>query len=284
MSFVSKTNRLHTILRALPCNFKVIQDKLEESLVQKTFKRDLEDIAELYGIVIEYNISKKQYEINRSETQLNQSNNTFFDYLQYKMKVNDNNREYVHFEQQNTTWLHQFDPLLLAVEKGLKVSFHYQRFNQERAEKRVIEPYGLKEFKQRWYLIGKKEDGSIRSYGLDRMTRIKSLEEEFVREKKFDLNRFFKGSFGIMTGDEPSERILLAVKPHQAKYLKTVPLHTSQEVVEKNEEEVIIALNLRNTYDFRMELLSMGSNVKVLEPQKLYNQMKEEVSKMMENY
>ena len=68
--------------------------------------------------------------------------------------------------------------------------------------------------------------------------------------------------------------MLLSFTPFQANYIKSFPLHHSQQVISENEKECRIKLHVYITHDFVMELLSMGENVKVLKPAGLINEIK----------
>lgn len=74
-------------------------------------------------------------------------------------------------------------------------------------------------------------------------------------------------------GEEPQD-IILSIAPFQGKYIKTLPLHDTQEVFVDNEAETKIKLRLCLTHDLLMELLSFGDKVKVIQPRALAAQIK----------
>ena len=71
------------------------------------------------------------------------------------------------------------------------------------------------------------------------------------------------------------ERIILSFDPEQGQYVKTLPLHHSQQILIDNQQEIRIALKMVLTYDFVMEICSRSRYVKVLEPNHLAQQVKE---------
>ena len=79
--------------------------------------------------------------------------------------------------------------------------------------------------------------------------------------------------FGIVAGKKP-EDIILSFEQHQGKYIKTLPLHETQEIVIDNEDELQVRLKLCITFDFIMELLSYGEDVMVIKPKTLAKKMK----------
>ena len=74
--------------------------------------------------------------------------------------------------------------------------------------------------------------------------------------------------------EEKPEEIILSLDPLQGKYIKSLPLHESQEIIIDNDDELRIKLTLYITHDFYMELLSMGEAVKVIEPVTLIKKLK----------
>lgn len=103
--------------------------------------------------------------------------------------------------------------------------------------------------------------------------------------KKYDIQKDFKNSFGIIsTLDETPEEIILSFDSDQGSYIKTLPLHHSQEILIDDENELRIKLKLVPTYDFEQEILSQGKRVKIISPESFKNQMKAEVEEMLKNF
>ena len=70
----------------------------------------------------------------------------------------------------------------------------------------------------------------------------------------------------------------------QSKFLRTLPLHPTQKVVESTEEYTIFEYYIIPTLEFRKELLSCGSAVEVLTPQSLRDEMKAQIQEMIVMY
>jgi predicted DNA-binding transcriptional regulator YafY len=86
----------------------------------------------------------------------------------------------------------------------------------------------------------------------------------------------YKHCFGIIyPGEVKPQKVVLSFEPFQGKYIKSLPLHETQEVLIDNEKELRISLNIYLTHDFKMEILSFGENVKVIEPQDFAEELKE---------
>ena len=143
-----------------------------------------------------------------------------------------------------------------------------------------MEPYALKYFRRRWYLLGKYGDNPLRVYALDRMLDIDIEFEDFTLPADFDAADFFNSCFGIIVGDEEPQLIQLKVDAFQANYLRSLPLHHSQKVVEQTKDYTIFSYFLRITYDFRQELLALGDTTEVLYPKALRKEMSNICKKM----
>ncbi|HOL87117.1 MAG TPA: WYL domain-containing protein, partial [Defluviitoga tunisiensis] len=101
----------------------------------------------------------------------------------------------------------------------------------------------------------------------------------------FDANEYFKYCYGIVRPDDlKPEEVLLSFTPEQGKYIKSLPLHSSQEIIIDNDSELVIKLKIFITYDFVMEILSYGYNVKVLKPPSLVDSIKKNYENTLSKY
>jgi predicted DNA-binding transcriptional regulator YafY len=151
----------------------------------------------------------------------------------------------------------------------------------------VVNSYALKEFKYRWYLLAiykNKENSELKIFALDRISDLEISKSFFVR-KDFKIEDVFKNSFGIYTtlGEKPLE-IVLSFTSFQGKYIKSLPLHHSQEILEDNENELKIKVTLVPTFDFVQEILSLGDSVKVVSPESFKEHLGNKVKNMMKNF
>lgn len=156
-----------------------------------------------------------------------------------------------------------------ALRHNNKIVLTYQTFSQTEPKVRTVMPYCVKLFKQRWYMLAQREDKEKPSvYALDRVKAMQVLREEtFELPADFDGEAYFAPYYGI-TADESVERaeVRLRVTPLQAKYLRALPLHHSQQELETTEEASVFGYSLRPAFDFVQEILAHGSEMEVLEP------------------
>jgi predicted DNA-binding transcriptional regulator YafY len=143
----------------------------------------------------------------------------------------------------------------------------------------------LKEARFRWYLIAQdSKDGAIKIFGLDRISNLEISASRFEYPNSFNAEEKFKHAFGIISGEEPPEKIQLWLTREQGNYIKSLPLHASQKIISESNTEVIVELYVCPSHDFMMELLSMGANVKVLEPESLKKKIREKLLDAVELY
>lgn len=165
----------------------------------------------------------------------------------------------------------QYLPVILdAMSDSHVLSISHQSYWHEHAQTLLVHPYCVKLFKQRWYMVAFcPERNAIRTYALDRILDITPRGEKFVVPDSFSPSVFFKNAYGVMIGNELPRDIKLKVNAFQANYLRSLPLHQSQQEVYKSLNYSIFTFHLSPEFDFMMELLSMGDEVEVLEPQSL---------------
>ena len=160
--------------------------------------------------------------------------------------------------------------ILEAMKSSHVISITYQGYWHEHPETLEVHPYCVKLFKQRWYMVAySSKRSSIRTYSLDRIRNIKRRAAKFVMPGNFSPAVFFKNAYGVMQGSEIPRDIKIKVNAFQANYLRSLPLHHSQQETVKNMKYSIFTYHLCPEFDFRMELLSMGDEVEVLEPASL---------------
>lgn len=124
----------------------------------------------------------------------------------------------------------------------------------------------------------------LEAFGLDRITQLEVTATK-VQRKKVNIEALFKNTYGVMIDiGTPPQEIILSFDYEQGQYVKTLPLHPSQKLLEDNEDEVRISLLLVPTYNFVMEICTRSQYVKVLSPTALAEEVKEHLKKAYEQY
>jgi len=172
--------------------------------------------------------------------------------------------------------------VLQALREHKVLDMTYQSFERDTPTFHELMPYAIKLFRLRWYVIGKtKNRDGVVVFALDRIQLIRIAEETFKHPKSFNVHDFYRESFGIIIENGVEcERVRLKVMNNQAKYFRSLPLHSSQKEVETMPDYSVFEYQLKPTYDFEQEILSHREDVEVLEPMPLRERIKESILKM----
>lgn len=171
-----------------------------------------------------------------------------------------------------------FDNLMDAIESKISIRLFYQPFGVAEPAEKIVHPYLLKEFRNRWFLIGREGEADyINNYALDRISKIKNSETPFVENNLFDPDHYFDSLIGVSVprGAKP-ETIELKVYKPSVPYVITKPIHhDSQKTIKENKDgSLVIQLTLIINFELKSILLSYGSGVEVRKPKALRDDFK----------
>lgn len=273
------------LLRRKSVSFLEIQEYLfdnEIDISQRTFQRDKEEIESLWGIEIKFNKKDGNYEIKEelSDGKFDRIAESFnvVNALNQSQSVS----KFVFLDQRQPKGTEYFHGILHAIQNNLVITFQLNSFWAEPTQRRCV-PKAIKEAQNRWYLIGYDLDREdFRNYGLDRISKFEITASK-IQTPNINVNEYYKNAFGIETQGEP-HRVILKLHNAQKKYLQSLPLHHSQRILEEKENYFILELFLHLNFDFRMEILKLGSLCEVIEPIHFRNEMIEEISKLKNIY
>lgn len=176
--------------------------------------------------------------------------------------------------------------LLEAMKENRTVTITYCAFGKTKSYTFCIEPYCVKLFENRWYVLAHNvQYDDIRIYGLDRIEDLKVEDRTFKLPKDFSASDFFSSYYGIVTNMNINpERIVIRAYKDHIPYINSLPLHHSQKLLEDNDEYADFELYLVPTYDFVMRLLHVGAMIEVVSPVSLRKTMKGWISDMYNLY
>lgn len=258
-----------------------------EPLPRRSFYNYRNGIADTLGIDIEFNPATYEYYIANDGTDTaSKRQQWLLDSMSISSMITSSNDISSRILLEDVPSAREFLSVIIdAMRDNHRIKFSYksyQRVNQQHDI--VIEPFFVKIFNQVWYVIGyNTADKKIKTYSLDRMANVLITDEKFNMPVDFVPEEFFADCYGIITDLAEPKRISIKAEPTQAKYLRALPLHPSQEE-ELHDNYSIFRYKMRNTYDLRERLLSHGSSIEVLEPPELKAQIVNEMKKALENY
>ncbi|MBR5551518.1 MAG: WYL domain-containing protein [Muribaculaceae bacterium] len=179
-----------------------------------------------------------------------------------------------------------FAQIIGAMKNNNVINMTYQSYWRDNSNNFDVEPYSVKLFRQRWYLLGRSPyKNKMMIYALDRIQELWVTDAKFELPASFNANEFFSEYFGVNIGDDiDAETVKLKVASYQANYIRAVPLHHSQEEIERTENFSIFELRLRPTNDLIREILWHGEAVEVLAPMEFRSEVASAIEKMRGRY
>ena len=181
-------------------------------------------------------------------------------------------------------WL---DILYKSIVAETTVQLSYKSFKARQAGDIVFYPYLLKEYRNRWFVLGMKKQGKeINTFALDRIVSIEPLPGEPYREQKnFDPYAYFQHIVGVTRNlaEQPTQVVFWASHFH-APYIKTKPLHHSQKVVAELKTGTHFSIEVIPNFELERELMGFGEGLKIISPLHLARRIKKRIQLMQDLY
>jgi predicted DNA-binding transcriptional regulator YafY len=294
---LTQLRRISLLLAYLKRNpYKTKQDILnyfednDKGFNERTFYRLKETLARDFGIEIVFDYNNDGYFFDED----NSANPEAFlglleilvtaELFSTNFKEKNNALSFVEFENRAAIeTLPNFKTVLNAIQQQLPITFNHHSFYHLKESIYTVKPYFLKQYQNRWYVIGETEKG-YRTFGIDRIENIKVGTKKF-KAKTEEAKEKFSNVIGLNYVDHKIETIKLSFHVSQKPYLESLPLHTSQkEIITGNETTFDIELRIHPNFEFRQQILKYGSLIKVIEPKWLAEEIKEELRKALDNY
>lgn len=179
-----------------------------------------------------------------------------------------------------------FDDIVESMRTNTELVIDYQSYEGPR-ETLTIQPYALKVYNRRWYLLGyAKERDAIRNLVLERFLDLQTTTTKFELPKDFEPRKYYNDVVGVYVNDElPVVKLKIRVYGVQAEYVRNLPLHKSQsEVASKHGEFAEFTYRVCLTPELKSEILAMGPNVEVLEPQEYREEIMSQIRASLHRY
>ncbi len=255
-------------------------------LSRRTFYNHRDAVEELFNLCIECDPSTYEYYIAHDDS----NGESIANWMLNSMSLQDTlagSRDVADriFVENVPSAREHLSTIIDSLKQNHPVRFSYHPYTRSLPTHGIcIEPYFIKLFKQRWYLIGRNvEEQRIKTYALDRMKDVVALPESFSLPDDFDANDYFKDAYGIVVTQSDVRKVVLKVEARQAKYFAALPLHSSQHQTIADGYS-LFTYRLRITDDFIEELLSHGSHITVLEPAELRARIIQELTSSLKAY
>jgi len=291
---LKRYNKIISLLRMRDMSYQELQDEIamdpdafEYNMLtsQRTLQRDIQGIASVYEIEITSDKSRNKYYIKEDIIDIQTSRIRENYELVNAIRMAKGFVNTLIFENRRHLGTEHMAGLIYAIQNNLFAEFEYLKFWDDSNSKRKVKPISLKEARNRWYLVAMDEkDGNIKNFSLDRIQDLNITQTKF-KPVSYNAHEAFEDSFGIINGtNENAVDIILSFTPQQGRYIKSLPLHHSQNLIQENKEEIRFSYFIKPTYDFKMELLSYGDQVKILEPESLKQTIIENMEDALKRY
>ena len=181
-------------------------------------------------------------------------------------------------------------PVLVELEQSVanqfSVEIEYRTNREEQPKNRVIDPYGMVYWNNKWYTVAFCQlRNEIRSFRVDRILQIKSTHILFNRIKDFSPREFFMQN--LLPDLAGKDGLITVVIEGRSEALDDLCLHwfLGHHLQERTSNQSIFLLDERSIHTYvPYTLLSYGKSIQVVEPQSLKAKLISIASELIEYY
>lgn len=196
----------------------------------------------------------------------------------------NNNKSIIHLDKnEQLKGLEFIDIIYKAIQQKKVLFLNYQSFNAKEPKHMVIHPQLLKEYNNRWFLIGF-SNNKIFNLALDRIQNASITDSIDYVDKHINGDTFFKDVVGVTVSRTRPQRIQFWVDKKNSPYVITKPFHKSQRIIEECEDGVVFNIFVQINFELERLILGFGESIEVIKPQKLRNRIFEKLKKASANY
>lgn len=299
MSVYSTIKRLMLIVEKLNTNKYVSVNEMlnylqifDFNISTRTLQRDIEQLKNEFGFEIKYSKKHNGYFLENANDESSEVIFKLFETITTSQTMLEAIKEthtilpYIKFENEGlfkgSQWIYI---ILKAIKENKKLQFNHFNFHNNTHKVYLTEPYLLKEYQGRWYVICfVKSLNDFRIFGLDRISELNILNEQFQPIHKKQAQSLFEHTIGLDYDSSELKKVVLSFTPTQGKYIKSLPLHASQKILVDNEKELIIELLVYINFELKQKLFMQLDTVTVLEPAELRQEMKQIAQNIIDNH
>jgi predicted DNA-binding transcriptional regulator YafY len=161
-----------------------------------------------------------------------------------------------------------FDLLFNACKNKYPISFVYYSYNNRAFKPVILHPIVLKEFENRWYLVGFSEDyQALRTFGFDRIYQPLLLKRKYLTTKQEEIDSYIYNLYGVYPIENQCiQHISISTTPMITNYFEVYPIHNSQTANKQESGGCIFNFELVPTHELVRLFRSYGRDLKVLKP------------------
>jgi predicted DNA-binding transcriptional regulator YafY len=187
---------------------------------------------------------------------------------------------------ENLKGLQFLDVLYNAILKQKVLTVSYQSFTARKPADISFHPYLLKEYNNRWFVLGKKSANKhLLTLALDRIHAVDENEHvAYHKDPNFNSTEYYKDTIGVTVINDIPQKVRLLFDSSNAPYVVTKPLHHSQKLLTTSENGIEVEITVIPNYELERVILGFGDSVTVLSPSSLKRRIVSKLRKSLRKY
>lgn len=183
-----------------------------------------------------------------------------------------NNHPIIHLDKnEHLKGIHYLDTLYQAILKKIVLKIEYQSFKSKTPKTHLLHPYLLKEYNNRWFILGKHRANSpFITLALDRIISLDYDLQVPYHEENINADEYYADVIGVTVNRGcRAENVVFWVDKENAPYVKTKPFHISQQIVEEQENGTVFQIKVKLNLELERQFLGFGHCIEVITPLRL---------------
>jgi predicted DNA-binding transcriptional regulator YafY len=196
-------------------------------------------------------------------------------------------KSYIDFEKNELLkGLKHIDPLHKSIINKKTIEISYQSFKAKLPQVIVFYPYLLKEYRNRWFILGVNKKGkAVMILALDRIEEFKELSSEKYHKPDFDVSSYFDDVIGVSKAPgQKAQTIVFKIDNDNAPYVITKPLHPSQKLLKEDNDGIFFSIEVIWNFELERELLGFGEKLEILAPKRLVGKIQSRLKNTLQKY
>lgn len=164
-----------------------------------------------------------------------------------------------------------FDLFFSACRERIPVNFVHYSYSKRKFKTITVHPVVLKEFENRWYVIGHSEThNQLRTFGFDRIYGPEILRKTFIETPAHVSESYLNDVYGVFPlRDGEREQIIIHTSPLITNYFRAQKIHPSQHIQINKYGDALISFELIPSMELARLFISYGNQLKVKAPERL---------------
>ena len=272
-----------------------MQQEQMEAASFRTIERDLQDIDSYYGIRVRYSSRHKGYYLYQPEDEDLSDFRQFFNllercerltFLTHSADALSTGKYLLLEDNPDNLGLKHMPVLWAALRSQRQIFFQYHAFQAEAPKNYQVDPLLLLEYRNRWYLAAWDPlVNSFKTFGLERMLEPSLTDTIVMEDRRSQFLALKANALGVFVSQKDNvERVVLRIQPELAPYIKSVPVHESQKILEESHGELLTELTLIINPELEREILGYGEQAEVLKPKWLREKICGRAEQLLKKY